>query len=96
MLEPFNRYIIVEPIEEEEEANDIAIVLPDNYTKPVSPYVLCEVVSVSAESKYRHSLKKGNKIIIERRMMLSIELENKTTYLVLENYIYGRFNNEID
>ena len=96
MLEPFNRYVVVEPIEEEEEPSDLAIVLPDNYSKPTSPYVLCEVLSVSAESKYRKLLNRGNKIVIERRMMLSIELENKTTYLVLENYIYGRINNEID
>jgi co-chaperonin GroES (HSP10) len=96
MLEPFNRYILVEPVEEEEEESNLAIVLPDSYSKPTSPYVQCEVLSVSIESRYRHSLKSGDKIIIERRMMLSIELENKTTYLVLENYIYGRINNEIE
>ena len=66
MLEPFNRYVVVEPIEEEEETSDLAIVLPDNYSKPTSPYVLCEVLSVSAESKYQKLLNRGNKIVIER------------------------------
>jgi len=83
-------------MEEEEEDNDLAIVLPDNYSKPLSPYLKCQVTSVSPESKYYTKLKVGDKIIIERRMMLSIELENETTYLVLENYIYGRISDEIN
>ena len=96
MLQPFNRYVQVEPLEEKEEENDLAIVLPDNYSKPISPYLKCEVLSISAESKFCSELKIGDEIIIERRMMLSIELGGETTYLVLENYIYGRINNEID
>ena len=95
-LEAFNRYVSVLPIEEAAEESDLAIVLPENYTKPVSPFLQCEVISVSEESKYFHTLDAGDIIVIERRMMLSIELEDKPTYLVLENYIYGRINNEID
>ena len=96
MLQPFNRYVQVEPLEEKEEEKDLAIVLPDNYSKPISPYLKCEALSISAESKFCSELKIGDEIIIERRMMLSIELGGETTYLVLENYIYGRINNEID
>ena len=88
-IEAFNRYVVVNPIEEEEQESDLAIVLPDNYNKPITPYLQCEVVSVSSESKFRSSLKRGDRVVIERRMLLPIELESKTTYLVLENYIYG-------
>jgi len=86
----------VKPIEEPEEGSDLAIVLPDNYSKPVNPFLKCEVLSISSESKYLHLLKQGSEIIIERRMMLTIDLDGETTYLVLENYIYGRISNEIE
>ena len=33
---------------------------------------------------------------VERRMLNKIDFDGKTSYLVLENYIYGRINNEID
>jgi hypothetical protein len=96
MLEPLNRYIRVYPIEKKKENNDLSFVLPDDYKEPESPYVTCEVLQISKESKYFEILSLGQKIVVERRMLLSIDLGEETTYLVLENYIYGRINNEID
>ena len=65
-FKPFNRYIWVNPIEEEEEQN-VAIVLPDNYKKQPSVYLMCEVKQVSDECKFHHQLKSGDKIIIDSR-----------------------------
>ena len=96
MFKPLNRYVRVKPIEKKKEDKDLAFVLPDDYKEPESPYLLCEVKEVSCESKYLGKIKEGDKIVVERRMLLSIDLEQETTYLVLENYIYGRFDNEID
>ena len=36
----------------------------------------------------------GDKIIIERRMLCSIDITEKPVYLVLENYVYGRITDE--
>ena len=36
----------------------------------------------------------GSKIVIERRMLNEINANGQTIYLVLENYVYGRFYNE--
>ena len=94
MLQPFNRYVRVEPAEKEQKKEDLAFVLPEDYKEPLSPYLLCNVLSVSEDSKFHCKLNIGDRIIVERRMLLTIEIEAETTYLVLENYIYGRFNNE--
>ena len=92
---PFNRYILVEPIEEEEETQqDVAIVLPENYNKPVSPYVACRVLQVSEDSKLLNSVKEGDCVIAERRMLCTVDITEKPIYLVLENYIYGRITDE--
>ncbi len=91
---PFNRYILVEPIEEQEEEQNVAIVLPENYNKPVSPYVACQVLQVSEDSKLALDLKEGDCIIAERRMLCTVDITEKPIYLVLENYVYGRITDE--
>tara|TARA_R100000808_G_C2144465_1_gene152238 strand:- start:1512 stop:1820 length:309 start_codon:yes stop_codon:yes gene_type:complete len=92
---PFNRYVLVDPIEDEEdEQQNVAIVLPENYKKPLSPYLACRVVGVSEDCKLNFSIKEGDCIVIERRMLCSIDITEKPVYLVLENYVYGRITDE--
>ena len=93
-FKPFNRYILVEPIEEKEEEQNVAIVLPENYTKQPSTYLKCKVVSVSRDSKLSSVLESGDNIIIERRMLCNVDITEKPVYLVLENYVYGRITDE--
>ena len=95
-FKPFNRYILVEPIEEQKEEQSVAIVLPENYTKPLSVYLKCRVLSVSRDSKLSSILSKGDLIIIERRMLCNVDITEKPVYLVLENYVYGRITDEIN
>jgi co-chaperonin GroES (HSP10) len=93
-FKPFNRYILVEPIEEKQEEQSVAIVLPENYTKQPSTYLKCKVLSVSRDSKLSSILDSGDNVIIERRMLCSIDITEKPVYLVLENYVYGRITDE--
>ena len=87
-IKPHNRYLLVSPIEEEEKEDGLAIVLPTDYKKPTNPHVLCKVNKISDDSKFSTSLRANDTIIVERRMLNKIEFEGKTSYLVLENYIY--------
>jgi co-chaperonin GroES (HSP10) len=91
---PFNRYILVEPIEEPEEEQNVSIVLPENYNKPASAYLRCKVLASSRDSKFSSLLSSGDHIIIERRMLCNVDITEKPVYLVLENYIYGRITDE--
>ena len=92
-FKPFNRYLLVAP-EEEKEEKSMTIVLPTEYKKAKSPYVFCTVQQVSEDSKFHGTLFDGDQILIERRMLNQIDFSGKSLYLVLENYIYGRINNE--
>tara|TARA_X000001388_G_C2215919_1_gene117223 strand:- start:772 stop:1056 length:285 start_codon:yes stop_codon:yes gene_type:complete len=90
-FKPANRYIMVKPIEQnEKKQEDLAYVLPTDYKKPESPHLLCEVLDAAPDSKFKNSLKTGDKIIIERRMLNKIEIEGSEIYLVLDNYLFGR------
>ena len=36
----------------------------------------------------------GDKIVVERRMISEVKAMGETNYLVLENYVYGRLQDE--
>ncbi len=94
-IKPFNRYLLVSPVEEKtEEEDSLSLVLPTDYQRPANPHVLCQVVDVAADSKFYDSIFSGDSIVVERRMLNKIDFDGKTSYLVLENYIYGRIDNE--
>ena len=88
---PTNRHLVVEPIlEAKPEEPEVTIVLPTNYTKPESPYILCKVAEVAADSKFYKNITDGDEVVVERRMLNKIEVENAEFYLILDNYVFGR------
>jgi len=90
-FEPTNRHILVSPIEEKQEESNSLIMLPDDYKKQESPYLACSVLAIASDSKLIDSLSINDTIIIERRMLQKIEMNGTEFYLVLDNYVMGRF-----
>ena len=93
-MKPFNRHLLIEPleIEERKQEEQSVIVLPTDYEKPKSPYLLGRVLAVADDCAL--SVNKEEVLIIERRMLHNIEIYDKTYYLVLENYIFGRLDSD--
>ena len=89
-IKPFNRYLLVSPIEEKKEEKNLSIVLPTEYKKPENLHVLCKVEDISEQSTFFGQIASGDTLVVERRMLNKIEFSGKSAYLVLENYIYGR------
>ncbi len=94
--EVYNRHVLIKPLEEEEEVEikQSLIALPDDYKKPESPYAVARVLDFADDCKCRLSI--GTDVILERRMMIEVEVKGKKNYLVLENYIYGSIADEIN
>ena len=88
----FNRHVLVELVEEEEEEQQSLIALPQDYKKAESPYLVVRVLQISGDANL--FLEQGDLIVIERRMLTEIEIKGEKNYLVLENYIYGRIDDE--
>ena len=93
-FEPFNRHLLVLPVEEHEEQDIHRIVLPDDYNVPQSPYVVCDVLNIASSCDIDINI--GDRILIERRMLHEINAEGETIYIVLQNYVYGRISYEIN
>lgn len=89
-LEPFNRHLLVLPTFEDQE--ETKIILPENYKRPESPYVVCDILGISSDCSI--DLDIGCKIVVERSMLQEIKAAGETNYLVLENYVYGRLQDE--
>ena len=88
-ITPENRHLLVNPIEEDQKTdNTVQLLMPDDFRPPQSPYVVCEVLDVAADSKFYNSM--VGKIVIERRMLHEVTIGPETHYLVLENYVFGR------
>tara|TARA_Y100000593_G_C4177156_1_gene270094 strand:+ start:254 stop:535 length:282 start_codon:yes stop_codon:yes gene_type:complete len=91
-LVPHNRHILVSVCEHTQEEENNLIVLPSDYEKPKSPYVVCDVLDVADDCET--NIKQMQRVIAERRMLHTIEVEEQEFHLILENYIYGRINED--
>jgi len=88
---PKNRHLWIQPHDEEEKKDNVKILVPTDYEKPKSPYLTATVLAVSDDCNI-DLLNKGDRVVVERRMLHNLEIEGKNIYLVLENYVYGRID----
>lgn len=89
-LEPHNRHLLVLPLDDKEEKK--GFILPDDYKAPKTPHVICDVLGKAEDCKVTINI--GDRIVVERTMLHEIKAMGETNYLVLENYVYGRLQNE--
>ena len=92
-FKPFNRHIVIDIVETKKEDESL-VLLPSDYKKPDSPYAKAIIIECSEDSKFHGVLFVNDTVLVERRMIQKVDLDSYSFYLVLENYIYGRINNE--
>lgn len=90
----FNRHVMVEILDEEEEKETKSFLLPDDYAKPKSPYAIGKVLICSEDGNLE--LRIGELIVFQRSMVQEIEIKGRKNYLILENYIFGSIDNEVN
>lgn len=93
-FKPYNRHILVELQEEETNKEDPLFVMPDDYRPPKQPYAICEIISLSEDCSI--NLNPGDIIVVDRTTLQEIKANLETIYLVQENYVYGRLDDEIN
>ena len=93
-FKPFNKHLSIAPQQQEQNKEDPLFVMPEEYQPPKSPYVVGEILDMSDDCTI--DLLPGDTIVVERSTIQEIKGDFETIYLVKENYVYGRFNNEIN
>ena len=86
MLKPVNRHILVH-YSPPEAKPDSGILLPDDYEAPTEDYISVHVLSVADDVSFM--CVQGDKIIIDKKMLEEIRVEDSIYYLILENYVLG-------
>jgi len=93
-FKPFNKHLWIKPQEEKENKEDPLFIMPDEYRPPKSPYVFGSIMDMSDDCTI--DLLPGDIIVVERSTIQEIKADFGTIYLVKENYVYGRLENEIN
>lgn len=86
MLRPVNRHILVD-YSPPQEKTDTGILLPDDYKAPEQNHIVVSVLGVADDVSFR--CEKGDKIVIDKKMLDELSVEHSTYYLILENYVLG-------
>ena len=90
-LEPKNRHLLVLPVSEKKQEKSL-IVLPEDYKQPIDPHIICDVLGVASDCSV--SVDIGDRVVVERSMIQEVKASGETNYLILENYVYGRLQDE--
>ena len=64
MLNPRNRHLLVVPQDEQEQEEERAVLLPENYRTPQSPYAMVSVLSVAPDVS--QLLMAGDTLMVDR------------------------------
>jgi co-chaperonin GroES (HSP10) len=90
-FEPFNRHIVLKPIETETKEEKSTILVPDNYVQNKTPYETYKVIEVSRDCEKMSDIHIGRHVVVNNGMVEEIKVREATYYLLLENYVYGVF-----
>lgn len=85
LLKPCNRYLLVEPLEEDQ-IEESSILLPDDY-KQQNPFGVALVINRSEDCTVQAY--EGDTVIYSVNIIENITLNGKEFFLLLENYVLG-------
>ena len=85
-FKPVNRYIQIDLTAKNEKEESI-VLLPENFKKPEEKYVQC--VCLSSADDVRFFLKPEDELIIDRKMVEEITVNDKVFHVILDNYVLG-------
>ena len=84
---PFNRYILIEPIEEESEKSQTTVLVPDEYRQK-SKHIKAKILGKAFDCKI--DVSSDDIVVVDGPMVEELKVGGKTYNLVLENYVFGR------
>lgn len=92
-LKPVNRYIAIVP-HFKTAKTESGVLLPDDFKQEEARYIKATVIDIASDCKKDfHYLKFGNvgpkDIVVEKSMIEGVEIDGKTNYIILENYVVG-------
>lgn len=85
MFKPCNRYLMIERKQAQE--SESLITLPEGVFKPEPVHEKVKILAISSD--VRPPLAADQEAVVLSKMIEEVEFDNRTIYLVLENYVLG-------
>tara|TARA_Y100000296_G_C5007220_1_gene173213 strand:+ start:260 stop:526 length:267 start_codon:yes stop_codon:yes gene_type:complete len=83
MLYPLNKYLVVEPLEEEKTIS--GVIIPEEVNIDSSAFKLVKILEPNTESR----LESGMRILVPTHMIEEASFFGEQYYLVTENHVVG-------
>jgi len=90
MFSPCNRYLLLDPIEEEDK-EETSILLPEDYKEPAR-HGAAKVMGKSLDCTIGIEL--GDTVVYPTNTIENISFNKKEYYLILENFVLGVINED--
>jgi len=90
-FKPYNRYMLIEMIEEPEE-QQTGVLLPEDFKPEQSECAVVKVLDYALSCDLLWI--RGELAVVERNMIREIKVKNNTYLVILENYVLGAINEE--
>jgi len=78
-----------EHVKKEKIKEQTTILLPEDYTKIEGKYCAATVFDWAPDCRIE-TIKKGEQILVDRRMIEEVEYEGDKHYLILDNYVIAK------
>ena len=89
MFKPVNRYIIVDVPEENPHETTSGILLPEDYNPTKEKHITVKVRDWAKDVRFAAALIKNYEIIVDRKMIEEITINNEKISMILDNYVIG-------
>ncbi len=87
-VEPRNRHLLLEPVEDREK-DEITILTPEDYHTPRERHKAYKVLSVATDCSKINTQDVGKVVLVNNAAVEEINFGGTTQYLMLENHVYG-------
>ena len=87
MINPVNRYILIDLQKSKKDEKQSLIVLPEDYKPEESRYAIVSVVR--AAPNVRFPVQSNDSLVVDRSMIEEISVEGTIYNVILDNYVIG-------
>jgi len=94
MLVPYNRYLLVEPIDASGDRDDAVVLIPESSVAKPS-HTLVKLVGVAPDCE-KFNGEAGSVLLVNTNMLEEIRVAENNYTLVLENHVVGLYCEHLD
>jgi len=90
IFKPVNRYLLIEPIEEQKR-EETGVLLPEEYSTQ-SIHGCCRILAIAPDCT--REVRRGQLVVINNSMVETIKVMGETVHVLLENHVLGVIEEE--